>query len=264
MAVCDLSPAHSSARAGGVHDVPWAGRAMSATRNQGSQTLPSQQMQLYIIHRLLVSSGRGRAAGRMAALGSKYIRTWYTLGVFFHPAALSSSCLSQTLMLLQDQGHASPNCSFAIFTSVLWITTYLASIWSLLSRVLCFTWHSRDIEIIKICNRLLPYFSSHSWTLAWSLSKPVITLSFLWATAYSGMREKSQRFLSKDVTFSPHHLLSLCCLHALLRQGAVLISYLCVSQLKNLSSTPTNSTLKCPETSAKELMCLNVQEVSKL
>lgn len=148
--------------------------------------------------------------------------------------------LTETLMLLQDQGDLSPNCSFAISTSVLWTTTYLASVWSLLSHVLCLTWHSRATEIDKICNRVLPQFPSHSWAFARSLSKPVITLSFLWATALFWHEGKDQKFLRKDATLSPCHLLSLCSLHALLRQDAVLISCLCISQLKNLSPAPTN------------------------
>lgn len=42
-----------------------------------------------------------------------------------------------------------------------------------------------------------------------------------------------------------------------------LISWLCVSQLKNPHHLLQTSTLKCPETSAKLLMSLDVQEVSK-
>lgn len=98
MALHGLSPAHSSARADTVHTMLWGGRAMSAARNQGSQTLPSQQMQLYNIHRLLVSSGRGRVARKVAALvpdEQVHQGLIALLGISFHPAALSCTWLLQ-------------------------------------------------------------------------------------------------------------------------------------------------------------------------
>lgn len=93
MALRALSPAHPSARADGEHAVPWGRGAMNAARRQGSQTLPSQQMQPYIMHRFLVSGGRGKAARRVAALGNNYLIA--LLGISLHPASLSCTCLSQ-------------------------------------------------------------------------------------------------------------------------------------------------------------------------
>lgn len=96
MALHALSPAHSSGRADGVPTMTRGARAMNAAGNQGSQTLPSQQMQLYNIHRLLVSSGRGRGARKCGSPGGKVHQDLIAqLGVSLHPAALSCTCLSQ-------------------------------------------------------------------------------------------------------------------------------------------------------------------------
>lgn len=120
------------------------------------------------------SSGRGRAGRRVAALGKSTLGLNSTAGGFPPSCA---SCHRHTNAVIRPRASL-PKLQFCHFH-----LCTLAFIWSLLNHGLCHTRHRRATEINKICNGLLPYFLSLSWALAWSLSKPVKTLSFLWATA---------------------------------------------------------------------------------
>lgn len=161
MALHDLSPAHSSAKADCVHAVLRCGRAMNAARNQSSHTLPSQQMQLYNIHRLLVSSGRGRAARKAAALvPDEHVHQYLIAlrGISFHPAVSASYRDTDA----SPRPRASlPKLQFCHFQCCT-LDKYLLGLHLKPAHVLCLTCHGRATEINEICNRLLSYFPSHS------------------------------------------------------------------------------------------------------
>lgn len=134
----------------------------------------------------------------------------------------------------------------------------------LLSLVLCLTQHTGLIEINRICNRLLPEFHHNSWALARGLSKPSDNpfLSFCChlILAWGKIPEFPQsRF---DILFPVISFL-----HSAFKlspeRAVYLISWRCVSQLKNPYYILQTSTLKCPETSAEVMLILDVQEVSK-